>query len=167
MNTPDIIVLLLILVPGIWQGLKQGFIHQIVTIAALLLGVWIAYRFADGVGAQISQYVTLPENVVHILAFLLILILVYIVLALLGKILKKIAAATVGGSWDKLLGIAFAILKQAFIVGFILVAFSTVNGAFHLVSKETMDNAVVCNMVQNFTETVFPFLKEWILKGVA
>ena len=96
MNTPDIIVLLLILIPGIWQGLKQGFIHQIVTIAALLLGVWIAYRFADGVGAQISQYVTLPENVVHILAFLLILILVYIVLALLGKILKKIAAATVG-----------------------------------------------------------------------
>lgn len=167
MNTPDIIVLLLILVPGIWQGLKQGFIHQIVTIVALLLGVWVAYRFADSIGTQISQYVTLPENVVHILAFLLILILVYIVLAIIGKLLKKIARATVGGAWDKILGIAFSILKQAFIVGFILVAFSTVNGAFHLVSKETMDGAVVCNMVQNFTETVFPFLKEWILKGVA
>lgn len=167
MNTPDIIVLLLILVPGIWQGLKQGFIHQIVTIAALLLGVWVAYRFADSMGTLISQYVTLPENVVHILAFLLILLLVYIVLAIVGKLLKKIAAATVGGVWDKLLGIAFAVLKHAFIIGFVLVAFSTVNSTFHLVSKETMDGAVVCNMVQNFTETVFPFLKEWILKGAA
>lgn len=167
MNTADIIVLLLILVPGIWQGLKQGFIHQIVTIVALLLGVWIAYRFAEGVGAQLSQYVTLPENVVYILAFVLILILVYIVLALFGKLLKKIAASTIGGSWDKILGIAFAVLKQAFLVGFLLVAFSTMNDAFHFVNKETMDGAVVYSMVQNFTETVFPFLKEWILKGVA
>lgn len=167
MNTIDIILLLLILVPGLITGLTKGFIHQVVTLAALWLGALMSAQFATSVGSFIQSLVSLPGNTARILAFILIFILVYIALRLVGAIIMKIAKDIVGGGIDKLLGIVLGILKQALVIGLLVLLFDMVNNTLTLVGKETLDASFMYDSLQEAANAVFPFIKSLIMKGIA
>lgn len=167
MNTTDTILLLLIIVPGLFTGLKKGFIFQAVTIAAVWLGALVSYQFAKPLGAHFSEIVKLPENVVHLLSFVVIFIVVYFLLRIIGLCIKKVVKDVVGGGVDKLLGIVLGILKQALIIGLLILVFDTVNNTIVLVNRETLDASVVYGKLHDAANIVFPFIKNLIMKGIA
>ena len=84
MNILDII-LLICFIPAVIQGLRKGFIAQAISIISIILGVWASARFANIVSAWIGQYITASEQVLKVVAFTLILILVFLILAAIGK----------------------------------------------------------------------------------
>ena len=45
MNTLDIVILLLF-IPGIIRGLSKGFLEQAISLAGVVLSVYLAYRFS-------------------------------------------------------------------------------------------------------------------------
>ncbi len=167
MNTIDIILLLLILIPGLITGLTKGFIHQIVTLAALWLGALVSAQFATSAGSFIQSLVTLPGNTARILAFVVIFIAAYIALRILGAIIKKISKDILGGATDKILGIILGILKQALVIGLLVLLFDMVNNTVTLVGKETLDASFMYGSLQEGANAVFPFIKSLIMKGIA
>ena len=64
MNILDIIILIC-LIPAIIQGIRKGFISQAISIASIILGIWLSSQFANVVGEWIAQYIsvsTKPSN---------------------------------------------------------------------------------------------------------
>ena len=53
MGTIDIVILACFL-PAIFIGLKNGLIRQLVALAVVVLGIWLAVRFSDVVAAWIT-----------------------------------------------------------------------------------------------------------------
>ena len=51
----DIIILVIIAASAVW-GIFKGFVRQIVSIAALLLGVWCAFKFTAYLSAQAKDW---------------------------------------------------------------------------------------------------------------
>ena len=88
MNILDII-LLICFVPAIIQGLRKGFIAQAISIISIIVGIWASARFAGIATTWIAQYITASEQVLKLVAFALILVVVFLVLAALGKMLKN------------------------------------------------------------------------------
>ena len=167
MNTTDTILLLLIIVPGLIAGLKKGFIFQAVTLLAVWLGALVSYQFAKPLGENLSTFVKLPENVVHLLSFVVIFIAVYLVLSLIGLGVRKVVKDIVGAGIDKLLGVIIGILKQALIIALLIMVFDTVNNTIVLVNRETLDSSVVYTKLHDTANVVFPFIKNLIMKGIA
>lgn len=164
MNILDII-LLICFVPALIQGIRKGFIAQAISIISIIVGIWASARFADVVAAWVSQYITASEQVMKVVAFALILIVVFFLLSLLGKALEGIFNFVLLGWLNKLLGVVFALLKTALIVGLVIMAFCSLNETFHLVNEEVLNESVIYPPLKKIAFDVFPYIKDMLNLG--
>lgn len=164
MNILDII-LLICFIPALVQGIRKGFIAQAISIISIIVGIWASARFADIVAAWVAQYITASEQVMKVVAFALILIVVFFLLGLLGKALEGIFNFVLLGWLNKLLGVVFALLKTALIVGLVIMAFSSLNDTFHLVKEEVLNESVLYPPLKKVAFDVFPYIKDMLNLG--
>jgi len=161
MNILDIIILIC-LIPALIQGLRKGFISQAISIVSVIVGIWASARFANLVADWVAQYITASEQVIKVVAFALILVVVFIALGLLGRLLENILNFAFLGWLNKLLGVIFSLLKAFLIIGLIILAFNSLNNAFGLVKPEVINDSVLYGPVKNLADTIFPYIKNML-----
>lgn len=163
METLDIIILICF-IPAIIRGLQKGFIEQAVALVSLILGAWLAFRFSSIVSDWLHPYIDVSETVLNVISYAVIIITVVVLLFLLGRLLTGIVKLVLLGWLDRLLGLVFAIMKTALIVGLAVVLFDTLNLKFEFVKPEVLDASVLYTPVKDLAYAIFPFLKELIFK---
>ena len=163
MSTPDIIILICFL-PAIISGITKGFIQQVVALVSLLLGAWLAFRFSNVVSVWLEPYFEVSETVMHVISFAVIMVATVLVLFVLGKILTGLSKLVMLGWLDRLLGLVFAILLAGLLIGIGIILFDTVNVKFGLVDEAVLDKSVLYSPIRDIAYTVFPYLKELLLK---
>ena len=161
MNILDAIILIC-LIPAIFQGLRKGFISQAISIISLIVGIWASARFADIVTEWVSQYITASEQVMKIVVFVIILAVVFIALGLIGRLLEKILNFAFLGWINKLAGVAFSLMKAFLILGLLILAFNSLNSSFALVKPEIIEDSVLYDPVKNLADTIFPYIKNML-----
>lgn len=161
MNILDII-LLICFVPAIVQGIRKGFIAQAVSIISIIAGIWASARFANVVTEWIGQYITASEQVLKVVAFAIILIAVFLLLAALGKLLEGMFKLVMLGWLNKLLGVVFALLKTGLIVGLAIIAFNSLNDTFGFVKQSILNESVLYPPLKKLAYEVFPYLKDML-----
>ena len=164
MNVLDII-LLVCLVPAVFQGFRKGLIDQLVSLLSVILGVWLSFRCSDLVSAWILPYLgEVSPAVVQIIAFAVIMLAVAAGLYLVGKGLKAVLKFVLLGWVDKLFGMVFSLLKAGLVIGLLIILFSTVNDKLQLVKPEVLDASVLYGPIKEIAYAVFPFFKELLVK---
>lgn len=161
MNILDAIILIC-LIPALIQGLRKGFISQAISIVSVVVGIWASARFANVVTAWVSQYITASEQILKIVAFALILVAVFIVLGLLGRLLESILNFAFLGWVNRLLGVVFSLLKAFLILGLVIIAFNALNNSFGLVKPEVIADSVLYEPVKQLADTIFPYIKNML-----
>lgn len=159
MNVLDII-LLICFIPAVIQGIRNGFIAQIISIAALILGVWASARFTPEVSTWLAQYITVSEQVMKVISFTAILFMSFFVLALIGKFLEATFKLVMLGWLNSLLGAVFSLIKAGLVIGLVIMAFCSLNNTFNFVSEEVLNESVLFPPLKKMAYTVFPYLKE-------
>lgn len=154
------IILLICFIPALVQGLKKGFISQVIAIVSIVVGVSVSLKFANIAGAWLAQHIDASGEILKVTAFALILIGVFIVLGLLGKLLEKILKLVMLNWLNKLLGVLFAFLKTALIVGLMIILFNSLNETFHFVEESALADSVLYPPLKHMAYIVFPHLKE-------
>jgi membrane protein required for colicin V production len=158
MNILDIIILIC-LIPAAVQGLRKGFISQVIAIVSLVAGVWASVRFADIASQWIAQYITASEQILKVTAFALIMVIVFTVLALVGKMLEATIRLVMLGWVNRLLGMCFALVKCLLILGLLALGFNSLNNTFGFVKPEQLADSVLYPIINDMAEIVFPYLK--------
>lgn len=161
MNILDIIILLC-LIPAIIQGIRKGFISQAISIVSIVVGIWASARFANLVTSWVSQYITASEQVLKIVAFALILVVVFVVLGLLGKLLESVLKLVMLGWVNKLLGVAFSLLKAVLILGLVIMLFNSLNSTFGFVKPEVLNESVLYQPLKSIADSVFPYIQNML-----
>ena len=149
-------------IPAIVQGIRKGFIAQAISIISIIAGIWASARFANIVTGWISQYISASEQVLKIVAFAIILLAVFLALAAIGKLIEGMFKLVMLGWLNKLLGVVFALLKAALIVGLIIIAFTSLNETFHFVKEVTLNESVLYPPLKKIAFDVFPYLKDML-----
>ena len=163
METLDIIILICF-IPAIIRGLQKGFIEQAVALVSLILGAWLAFHFSSLVSGWLHPYLDVSESVLNVISFALIVTVVVLLLFLLGKMLTGVVKLVLLGWLDRLLGLAFAILKAGLIIGLAIILFDTLNVKFEFVKPEVLDASVLYNPIKDMSYAIFPYLKELLFK---
>jgi membrane protein required for colicin V production len=85
MNLLDIIILLVLLFFA-FKGLLRGFVNEVSSLAGLLLGGWLAYRYYPNLSVPMRNILHIPEHISAFLAFMLLLMLTGFIAHILGNI---------------------------------------------------------------------------------
>ena len=161
------IILLLCFVPAIVSGISKGFVKQVIDLVAILAAAWAAFHFSTVLGGWLSQYITLEKSILNVISFVLIIIVAAVLLNLAASLITNALKALSLGFLNRLLGLVFAILKVAVILGLLILLFETLNSSLHLVKPEATADAVVYNALKDAAEKVFPILKTFIAGDAA
>lgn len=156
------IILLICFVPAIINGVRKGFISQVISIISIIAGVWVSYEFASIVGTWIGQHIEASESVLKLISFALIMAGVFVLLGIVGRFLEGIVKFVMLGWLNKLLGIMFSLLKSGLIIGMLIMVFSSINNNLHLVDEQVLAESVLYTPLKNTAFIVFPYLKSLI-----
>ncbi|MDA3953919.1 MAG: CvpA family protein [Bacteroidales bacterium] len=157
MNTIDL-VFGIILLWSAYRGFSKGFIVQLATLAALLLGILGAVMFSDFTSSLIIKKFEVSGNYLPLISFAVTFIAIVIAVHLLAKMLNKLIDAIALGIVNRLLGVLFSVLKIGFIVSIILVLVNKVDNKYNFIPDETKENSLLYMPLSNFAPMIFPYL---------
>jgi membrane protein required for colicin V production len=164
MATLDII-LLICFIPGIIRGLSKGFLEQALSLAGIVVSVWAAFKFSALVCSWLKPYLSLSETTLSVVAFALILIAVCLAVLVVARLLTKVLEMSMLGWLDKVLGLAFALVINALLLGVFIILFDTLNLKFGFVKPEVLDASIVYTTLRDLCYLVFPYLKAFFFKA--
>lgn len=106
-----IIIALILLIRGIWVG----FIRQIASIAALILGFVAAGRYYEQFAGYTGRFIDSPQ-IGFLITYTVLFLLVYLLVVALGFGLKKVMSLTLLGWFDRTMGGFFGLGKAVLIM---------------------------------------------------
>ncbi len=101
---------------GAFTGFRKGFIISVVSLLALVLGVFGGFYFLNWAVSLLLNQFGLTGKWLPVLAFICIFVAVVFGVNLLGKLLKKFVHMILLGGIDKLAGAFIGALMWAFLV---------------------------------------------------
>ena len=110
MNWIDIIIIVL-LVFGLARGFINGFVKELASLLALILGIWGAIKFSSFTAAKLYDYFDMTGQYVGIIAFLITFGIIVVIIHFVGLLADKFVDALSLGFLNRLLGIVFGVFK--------------------------------------------------------
>ncbi len=164
MNTIDLVFAILLLWAA-YRGFTKGFIVQLATLAALLLGILGAVMFSDFTSGLIIKKFEVSGQYLPIISFAITFIAIVVAVHLLAKALNKLIDAIALGIVNRLLGVLFSVLKIAFIISIILVLINKADSRYNFIPDETKEKSMLYKPLSNFAPMIFPYLNFGKIKG--
>ena len=171
MNLFDMLAVVIVAFSVI-RGMFRGLIKEISSVIGVLGGFYAAYTYYILPAGPLSRWVSDPAHV-NIFSFLLIFCIVFLVISMLGVIIKYVLNIAFLGWFDRACGVGFGLLKGILLVSVLLIIFTTFlpKGAplvkdsvlaphISLVS-ERMAKIVSRDMKQQFVEKIEALKKSW------
>jgi membrane protein required for colicin V production len=155
------IILGLLLLYGLYKGLKNGLFVEIASIVALIAGIFGAIHFSYIVGDYLSEHMQWDDRFIKLTSFIITFIVIVVAVHFAGKLLTKIADFAMLGLVNKITGALFGALKVAIILGAILIFFERVNTSVGVVKSDFMQNSILYEPVKEIGAFVF----NAVLKG--
>lgn len=158
MNVLDIIFIIPLLWLG-YRGFQKGFIIELSSLVALILGIYIAINFSGFTASWLTENFDISEKYLTIISFVVTFIGVVFGVFMIGKILEKFIDVLLLGFVNKIAGAAFGIIKAAFLISVILwIINSFDSGGDYIIKQETRKGSVLYGPIESFAPTVIPKL---------
>ena len=104
MNFIDIIILVTLLFFAL-KGVVRGLVNETASLAALILGGWIAYHYYPALSVPLRNILHIPAHVAAFLAFMLLLMLTGFIAHILGNIITAALRVVMLGSLNRIGGL--------------------------------------------------------------
>ncbi len=149
------IVLGMLLVYGLYKGLRNGFFVEIASLVALIAGLFGAIHFSYIVGEYISSRVDWDPDYVKLISFIITFVIIVLLIHMIGKFLSKVTDFTLLGILNKIAGGIFGALKTAVIIGALLIYFDKFNDSAEVIKPQTIESSVLYRPLKDIGAFVF------------
>jgi membrane protein required for colicin V production len=153
-NVFDIVIIILLAL-GAVNGFTKGLITSAAGLAALFIGVWGALKFSGVLGDFLSRHIHISEKVIAIISFIVIFIIIVAVIESVGKGLHSLVESIDLGMWDRVFGIAFGILKSAFIISVLIAVINAYHPLKFAIKPETKEKSLFYKPISPLAPKLF------------
>jgi membrane protein required for colicin V production len=161
MNYIDLILLILLLMAAI-GGFRNGFIAELASLAALILGIWGAFQFSDITAKFLVDNFNIHWEHLKILSLIITFIVIVILVHIVGNVVNKMVEAALLGFINRLAGLVFGILKSMLVLSVILVVFDRINSDVTIIHEDKIENSRLYKPIRNLAPSIFPFIEDWV-----
>lgn len=150
------IILGVILAFGLIRGLMKGFIVEIASLIALVLGIYGAIHFSYYLVDILDQYLSWSEAYLNLTALILTFIIIVVAISILAKIFTKLTKLVALNLLNRLLGGIFGLLKMTLILSILLMFFKSFNSEYKLMEQEMLKNSILYQPIEKFGTKILP-----------
>jgi membrane protein required for colicin V production len=143
MNWLDIVFI----IPLCWlgfNGVRKGFIMEIASLLAIIAGIFIAYHFSGLVYGWLNLKGSGAKAIAFIITFLTVLIGIF----LLGKAVSAAAKKLSLSFFNRILGLAFGLLKALIFCGVIVYFIVSIDPACKFISTSLRDGSLFFRWIE-------------------
>jgi membrane protein required for colicin V production len=116
-------IILIILVLFLIQGYRKGIIISLASIAALVLGIYIAVHFSNYLDATLLEHLHPSRKWLPILSFAITFVLVVIAVMLVAKLTEKLVDVVGMGFFNHIGGALVGLVKGVILVSILIFIF--------------------------------------------
>lgn len=163
MSGIDIVLGVLILI-GAYHGFRAGFLLELFSLVAIVLGVLAGFKFMGWAMIMIGEKVDINKDILPYAAFGFVFVVVVAVVNLLGRLVKASVSKTFLGPMDEVGGALVGLIRTIFTFSIALWIVDSLK--LSLVSEWTENSwlyPLVAGIAPKFTHWisgVFPFFKD-------
>lgn len=156
-NLLDILIIVPLMLFA-WNGFKKGLIIEIASLAALVLGLYMAFFFSDFAAEMLNDLFDMNPKYVAVFAFILTFIVVLFLVLTVGKIVQKFVDILLLGFLNKLAGAVFGVLKGALLLSILIFVINYFDFGKHIIKGEAREKSMFYEPV----ESIAPALYSWL-----
>ncbi len=152
---------LVLAIPLIWfcyKGFKNGLIIEAASLAALLLGIYGAYRFSGYTAETLVEHFDISTEYLSLISFAVTFVIIVLAVHFLAKLLDKLIKAVALGFINRLLGLVFGIVKFAFVFSILLGLINHFDKEQKLIPPVKKQGSLLYEPLSEFGPMIFPFL---------
>lgn len=157
MSILDIILIAVFIFAG-FNGYKKGLIGQAAGLVGLLLGIWGAIHFSDFTAGLIMDLFSFNSPYMPLIAFAVTFVAIVVGIHFLGALAEGIVNLAFLGLANKLLGVAFGVVKTALILSVILLLLGKVSDRVRVIPDDFGKNSLLYGPVERLAPSIFPYL---------
>ena len=163
MNYLDIIIAIILLLFG-FKGFCKGFIIEVITLVAFVVGIWGAMRFSDFTADHLKDVMAIAPKFLNTIAFVLTFILLVILVNVIGHLFTKVVQAMNLGFFNKLGGAIIGLVKGLLLCSTFVLVFNNLQW-FGVVKEEVRKES----LLYPYVEKTVPYLYKGfdLVKGYA
>ncbi len=159
MNYFDIIIAA-VLVWAFYSGYKKGIVHMIISLLAIVIGIYAAIHFSYMVLDYIADFMHKDKSELLIIAYILTFVIVFLLMHFVGKILDKFLDAVALGFMNKIAGGALSVGIRVIVLSLALWMFDQANQIYPLVKQKTLDNSTLYNPIKDLSPVILVGLEK-------
>ena len=159
MNWLDFIIIIL-LVFGLARGFINGFIKELASLLALILGIWGAIKFSVFTAEKLYDYFDMTGQYVGIIAFLITFVIIVIIIHFIGMLVDKFIEKVSLGFLNSVLGLAFGVFKTALILSVIFLVLNAIDAKHKFLPREQIEQSKFYNPIADIAPALFPIIGE-------
>lgn len=123
MNPFDMVIIV-ILGYCMIRGIFRGLIKEVFSAVGVLAGFYIAYEYHDTLSLMLSEWIT-KTVYLHMISFVILFCLVFLMITVVGMLLRFIINMALLGVLDRIFGGVFGALKAILIISLVYILMVT------------------------------------------
>ena len=155
MNWLDIVIVCLVGI-GLIKGLFDGMVKQVVSLVALIIGIYLSSGVAGWLCGYLEQLAWFPPKVIVPLSFFLGFVLIVGVILLAGNILQRLISATPLSIFDHLIGGILGLVLMVLFISLLFLIIENVDKQSVLITQEIKAESRFYAMIKSCIPTFFP-----------
>ena len=159
MNWIDLIIVVLLII-ALVKGFTDGFVKEVASLAALILGIWGAVRFSSFTAAKLYDWFDMSGQYVGIIAFMVTFGVIVVVIHFIGALADKLIETVSLGFLNRLLGIVFGVFKSVLILSVMFVILNVIDAKRPFLPKERIEESMFYNPIADIAPALFPIIGE-------
>lgn len=155
MNFLDIVILIP-LGYAAWTGFKKGFIIEVFTLLALVVGLYAGIHFSEFASKGIQKLFSWESQALPVIAFTLTFLAVGAMVYFAGKALEKVVKFALLSPLNKIGGVIFALIKGSYIVSIVLLIFNASDRNHRFIPLETKKASLLYDPLLKLSTRTIP-----------
>jgi membrane protein required for colicin V production len=153
-------VLLLPIVYGLYRGFTKGFILELASLLALIVGVYGSMHFSSFTFEYLNGVVEIEPSYLQLASYGLTFLLIVLVITLTGKLLTMLVKMVALGLINRLMGALFGGLKALLILSVLILFFDRMNRQFSIINNEIIEQSKLYEPILAQSQTIYPNILE-------
>jgi len=159
MNWLDAFIVI-VLILSLVMGFINGFVKEVASLAALVLGIWGAIKFSSFTAAKLYDYFDMTGRYVGIIAFIITFALIVVIIHFIGVLADKIVNMASLGFINRILGIVFGLLKSVLIMSVCFSILNAIDAKKPFLPKKTIEDSRLYSPISDIAPAIFPIIGE-------
>jgi len=159
MNWIDAAIVIILILSTV-MGFINGFVKEVASLAALIIGIWGAIKFSSFTAAKLYDYFDMTGRYVGIIAFLITFGIIVVIIHFIGILADKMISAVSLGFVNRILGIVFGLLKSVLIMSVFFVILNALDARRPFLPREKIQESMFFNPISDIAPVIFPIIGE-------